>query len=172
MWNEGNCMVIWTFIGITFLGTGMKTDLFQSCGHCWVFQICWHIECSTLTASSFRIWNSSAVLLSLPLILFVVTLPRPTWLHNPGCLALGEWLHEQKSLAGYSPLGSKESDMTEWLTVSLSTGHPLPQTHTHTYTHTHTHQSLFCILCIHSGWRQSFNCMPKLLFWSFSFYRV
>ena len=30
----------------------MKTDLFQSCGHCWVFQICWHIECSTFTASS------------------------------------------------------------------------------------------------------------------------
>ena len=21
----------------------MKTDLFHSCGHCWVFQICWHI---------------------------------------------------------------------------------------------------------------------------------
>ena len=36
----------------------MKTALFQSCGHCWVFQICWHIECSTFTASSFRIWNS------------------------------------------------------------------------------------------------------------------
>ena len=36
----------------------MKTDFFQSCGHCWVFQICWHIECSTFTASSFRIWNS------------------------------------------------------------------------------------------------------------------
>ena len=32
----------------------MKTDLFQSCGPCWVFQICWHIECSTFTASSFR----------------------------------------------------------------------------------------------------------------------
>ena len=27
----------------------MKTDLFQSCGHFWVFQICWHIECSTFT---------------------------------------------------------------------------------------------------------------------------
>ena len=38
-----------------FFGIGMKTDLFQSCGHCWVFQICWHIECSTFTASSFRI---------------------------------------------------------------------------------------------------------------------
>ena len=24
----------------------MKTDLFQSCGHCWVFQICQHIDCS------------------------------------------------------------------------------------------------------------------------------
>ena len=36
----------------------MKTDLFQSCGHCWVFQICWHTEWSTFTAPSFRIWNS------------------------------------------------------------------------------------------------------------------
>ena len=38
----------------------MNTGLFQSCGHCWVFQICWCIECSTLTASFFRIWNSSS----------------------------------------------------------------------------------------------------------------
>ena len=37
----------------------MKTDLFQSCDHSWVFQICWHIECNTFTESSFRIWNSS-----------------------------------------------------------------------------------------------------------------
>ena len=28
---------------LPFFGTGMKTDLFQSCGSCWVFQICWHI---------------------------------------------------------------------------------------------------------------------------------
>ena len=39
----------------------MKTDLFQYCGHYWVFKICWHIECSTFTASSFRIRNSSMV---------------------------------------------------------------------------------------------------------------
>ena len=65
----------------------MKTDLFQSCGHCWVFQICWHIECSTLTASSFRIWNTSTGILSLPLALFVVMLLRPTGLHIPECLA-------------------------------------------------------------------------------------
>ena len=54
----------------------METDLFQSCGHCWVFQICWHIECSTFTASSFRIWNSSAGIPSSPLALFVVMLPK------------------------------------------------------------------------------------------------
>ena len=54
----------------------MKTDLFQSCGHCWVFQICWHIECSTFTASSFRVWNSSTGIPSPPLVLFVVILPK------------------------------------------------------------------------------------------------
>ena len=42
-----------------FFGIGMKTELSQSWGHCWVFQICWHIECNTFTASPFRIWNSS-----------------------------------------------------------------------------------------------------------------
>ena len=52
----------------------MKTDLVQSCGHCWVFQICLHIEWSTLTASSFRIWNSSTGIPSPPLALFVVML--------------------------------------------------------------------------------------------------
>ena len=52
----------------------MKTDLFQSCGHCWIFQICWYIECSTFTASSFRIWNSSTGIPSPPLALFVVML--------------------------------------------------------------------------------------------------
>ena len=71
----------------------MKTDLFQSCGHFWVFQICWHIECSTFTASSFRIWNSSTGIPSPPLALFVVMLYKAIWSHIPGCLALGEWSH-------------------------------------------------------------------------------
>ena len=31
------------YSGLTSFGNGMKTDLFQSCGHCLVFQICWHI---------------------------------------------------------------------------------------------------------------------------------
>ena len=40
------------------------------------FQIWWHIECSTFTASSFRIWNSSTAIPSPPLALFVVMLPK------------------------------------------------------------------------------------------------
>ena len=53
----------------------MKTDLFRSCGHCWVFLICWHIECSTFT-SSFRIWTSSTGIPWPPLALFLVMLSK------------------------------------------------------------------------------------------------
>ena len=72
MWNKCNCTIIWTFFALPFFGMGMKTD--QSYGHCWVFLICWHVECSTLTPSSLRIWNNSAGILSPPLGLFVVML--------------------------------------------------------------------------------------------------
>ena len=64
----------------------MKTDLFQSCSHCWVFPICWHIECSTLTAPSFRVWNSSIGIPSPPLSLFVVMLLKAhLTLHSRMC---------------------------------------------------------------------------------------
>ena len=61
----------------------MKTDLFQSCGPCWVFQISWHAECSTFTASSFRVWNSSNGIPSPPLALFVVMLPKAHLTSHP-----------------------------------------------------------------------------------------
>ena len=54
----------------------MKTDLFHSCGQCWVFHICWHVECSTFTASSFRIWISSARIPTPVIALFIVMLPK------------------------------------------------------------------------------------------------
>ena len=54
----------------------MKTVLFQSCGHCWVFHICWHFKCSPFRASSFRIWSSSTGIPSPPLALFIVMLPK------------------------------------------------------------------------------------------------
>ena len=74
MWDECNFAGVWAFVPLPFLRIGRKTELFPSCGHCWVFQMCWHIECSTFTASSFRIWNSSAGIPSTPLALFVAML--------------------------------------------------------------------------------------------------
>ena len=74
--NEWIFVEVWTVFGIVLFGIGMKTDLFQSYGHCWVLQICWHIECSTFMASYFRIWNSSAGILSPPITLFGVMLPK------------------------------------------------------------------------------------------------
>ena len=114
-WTSGSSQftyywrLVWRFLSITllvyemqfenslalpFFGIGMKTDLFQSCGHCWVFPICWHIECSTLTASCFRTWNSSAGILSPPLALFIVMLPRArVWPLLTGFLSLeNSWL--------------------------------------------------------------------------------
>ena len=65
-----NSEVVWTYFALPFFGTGVKTDLLQSCGHCWVFQFCWNIKCSTFTASSFRIWNGSA------------GIPSPNFVHH------------------------------------------------------------------------------------------
>ena len=68
----------------------MKTDLFQSCGHCWVFQVCWHIECSTFTASSFRIWNNSTGIPLTPLALFIVIFPKAHFLSHSRMPGSGE----------------------------------------------------------------------------------
>ena len=88
MWNECNCVAVWTFFGMALLWDWNETELFQSCDHHWVFQICWHIECSTFTASSFGIWNNSTGIPSPPLALFIVMFPKAhLWLHTPGCLA-------------------------------------------------------------------------------------
>ena len=72
VWAECHCVVLWTFSGIAFLWYWNEKWAFPACGHCWVFQLCWHIECSTLTASPFRIWNSLTGIPSPPLTLFVV----------------------------------------------------------------------------------------------------
>ena len=97
-WDECNCARVEHSLALPFFGIGMKTDLFQCCGHCWVFQICWHIECSTFTASSFSIWNSSAGIPSLTPALFIVRLPKAhltlhsrmsgsSWVNTPSWLS-------------------------------------------------------------------------------------
>ena len=90
MWNELKCAIVWTFLALPFFGIGMTTDIFQSCGHCWIFQICWHVEWSTHSII-FRTWKSSAGTLSPPLALFIVMLPK-AHLTSHGRLSVSEWM--------------------------------------------------------------------------------
>ena len=88
-----------TFFSTALLGNWDEDGPFHSCGQGWVFQMCWHIECSTSRAPSFRILNSSAGISSSPLALWAavlhkahltshsrmsgsewVTTPTPSWL--------------------------------------------------------------------------------------------
>ena len=105
VWDECNCVVVWAFCGIAFLLDWIENwSFFQSYGHCWVFQICWHIECNTFTASSFRIWNSLTGIPSPPLALFIVMLPkdhltshsRMIWVTDVFSLAT-IWKHQNKN---------------------------------------------------------------------------
>ena len=93
--------IVWQLehsLALPFFGIGMKTDLFQSYGHCWVFQICWHIECSTFTAS-LLIWNSSNGIPSPPLALFIVMLPQ-AHLTSPSRMSGSRWVITPLWLSG------------------------------------------------------------------------
>ena len=69
-WNVFNVIIRHTS-ALIFFEIGMKTDLSQSCGDCWVFQICWHTEYSKLTVSFFRSLKNWARILSPPLALLI-----------------------------------------------------------------------------------------------------
>ena len=86
----GSLSILWHCL---FLGLEWKLTISRR-GHCWVFQICWHIEWSIFTASSFRIWNSSTRIPSPPLALFVVMLSK-AHLTSHSRMALGEWSHHR-----------------------------------------------------------------------------
>ena len=112
VWDVCNYTVVGHSLGLPFFEIGMKTDLFQSCGHCSVFHICWHIECRTFTASCFRIWNSSTGIPSPPLTLFIVMLPKAhftpharmsgsRWVITPSWLS-GSWRSFLDSSSVYS----------------------------------------------------------------------
>ena len=96
-WDECNCSVLNILWHCLSLGLEWK-HLFHSCGHCWVFQICWHIECSTFTESSVRIWNSLTGIPSSPLALFIVILPKAHLTSYSRMSALGEWEHHHDFL--------------------------------------------------------------------------
>ena len=70
-------------LALPFFGTEFeKNTFFQSCGHCWVFQICWHIGCSYLSII-FKVLSSSAGIPSPLLVLFIVMLPEALLTSHP-----------------------------------------------------------------------------------------
>ena len=126
--------IVWEFehsLAFPFFGIGLKTDLFQSCGYCWVFQICWHIECSTFTVSSFRIWNRSTRIPSLPLALFIVMLSKAhltsnsrmsgsRWVITPSWLSELWWSFLYSSSANWN--GLEWVNLTQMTIISTTAG--------------------------------------------------
>ena len=76
MQNECNCPVVWAFFGTALLRVWNEIWPFPVLWALLTYQICWHIECSTWTASFFKIWNSSAGIVSPPVVLSLVMLPK------------------------------------------------------------------------------------------------
>ena len=91
-WDECNCVVVWAFFGIAFLWDWNENWPFPVLWPLLSFQICWHIECSTFTASSFRIWNSSTGIPSPLLALFVVMLSK-AHLTSHSRMSGSKWYH-------------------------------------------------------------------------------
>ena len=54
LWDECNCVVVWTFFDIVFFfsGIGMKIYLCQSCGPCWVLSQRFHFPLSLSSRGS------------------------------------------------------------------------------------------------------------------------
>ena len=76
MWDECNCVVFWAFFGVAFLWDWNENWPILVLWPLLSFPNWWHIECNALTASSFRIWNSSTGIPSPPLALFIMMLPK------------------------------------------------------------------------------------------------
>ena len=113
------------YLALHFFRIGMKIDHFKSCGQCRVFQLCWKIECSTFTESSFRIWNSLARISSPPLPLFVVMLLKVHLTSQQVCIYINNcfksnWIKccNQKLQTGWMDIKTRPIYM-------LSTGNPL-----------------------------------------------
>ena len=138
LWDECNCVVVWAFLALPVLGIGMKTDLFQSCGHCWVFQICWHIECSTFTESSFRIWNRSTGIPSPPLALFVVMLSK-AHLTSHSRMSDSRWVITPSWLSDYMEIYHDYLEKLYTVIHRYILHTNTPHRHTHPIHHRHTH---------------------------------
>ena len=93
VWHECNCAVVWAFFGIAFLWDWNENWPFPVLWplvsfpnllaywvqhfHSIIFQDLEHLNWNSITSTSFLWW----------------CFLRPTWLHMPRCLVLGEWSH-------------------------------------------------------------------------------
>ena len=102
VWDEYNCVEVWIFFGIVYLWDWNESWPFPVLWPLLSLQIRWHIGSSTLIASPFRAWNSSAGIPSPPLALFTGILPRPTWLHFR--MAGSRWVVTPSWLSGHDDL--------------------------------------------------------------------
>ena len=78
MWDECICAVVWTFFGIAFLQDWNKNLPYPVLWPLLSFPNLLAYWVQTLTASSFRMWNSSPGIPSHSLALFVMMLPKAT----------------------------------------------------------------------------------------------
>ena len=76
VWDECSCVVVWAFFGIAFLWDWNGNGPFPVLWPLLSFLNLLAYWVRTFTASSFRIWNSSTRILSLPLALFLVMLSK------------------------------------------------------------------------------------------------
>ena len=105
VWDECNFAIVWTLafpLALLLFGIGRKTDIFQSCGHCWNFLIC-YIEYCTFKTSSFRIWNSSNGIPSPSLTLLIVMLPKAL-LTSHSRMSGSRWVITPLWLSGHKDL--------------------------------------------------------------------
>ena len=91
VWDDCNCAVVWTFFGIAFLWDWNEN---------WPFPVLWSLLSfpnllrywmEHLIALSFRIWNSSAGIPSLPLASFVILLPK-NYLTSHSRMSYSRWM--------------------------------------------------------------------------------
>ena len=112
VWDECNCVVVWAFFGIAFLWDWNEN---------WPFPVLWPLlsspnlltfVCSTFTASSFRIWNSSTGIPSPPLALFVVMVSK-AYLTSPRIYVFELWYWRRLSRVPWTARRSNQSILKE-----------------------------------------------------------
>ena len=103
VWDECNCVVVWAFFGIAFLAIGMKTDLSSPVATAEFSKFPGIMSAALSQHHLSRFEIAPLEFHHLHLLCSTWCFLRPTWLHIPGCLALGEWSHCREYL-GYEDL--------------------------------------------------------------------